>query len=174
MTFSFLGDEDNLADLVARISGSDRETFNSFGHLRVEPAFHNRLFLLYRPAGINKQNRHNKPDVLTTVKVHELVGSSRDGMLMKVEDLRTGEFQQLGYIPKRLFDYDVFMSVPSSLRLRWDARQTAQGVARSMAFAVLIKTKNRSDFYSYGNLYCETPNRLRALYPGFDLDLNFL
>ena len=38
-------------------------------------------------------------------------------------------------------------------------------VWRSLSFAVLIKTKNRSDFYSKGNTYLETPNTFKRLYP---------
>lgn len=75
-------------------------------------------------------------------------------------------------MPRRVFGYPIYMSVPAKLTLRWDGRLLRDGrVWRSLSFAVLVKTKNKSDFFSKGNTYIETPNRFRQLYPGVKLEL---
>ena len=69
-------------------------------------------------------------------------------------------------MPKRVFGYQIYMSVPPRLQLRWDARALPDGrIWRSMCLALLIKTRNRADFYSKDNTYCETVNSVRKLYP---------
>ncbi len=55
------------------------------------------------------------------------------------------------------------------MTLRWDARQISEDkVWRSLSFAVLIKARNKADFHSKGNVYCETPNVLRRFYPDLE------
>lgn len=168
MATPYLGDDENLADLVSRIPGSDREQYQSFGHLRVEAVFENRLFIVYKPTGLTREGLHRQPDVLTTVRVSDLWCESKEGACVGLEDLRTGATLRVGYIPTKLFGYNVFVSVPPIMRVRWDGRRAGGEVRRSLAFGLLIKAKNRADFYSAGNTYCETPNSFRALLPNAD------
>lgn len=172
MAYPYLSEEDNLADLNSRIPGSDRETFLNYGHLRIEPAFDRRLFVVFKPAGLTATGQHRDPEILTTIKVLSLRVDSVKGASCTITDQISGARTDLTYIPHRVFGYDLFMSVPPVLRLRWDAREHDQGIDRSLAYGLLIKTKNRSDFYSAGNTYIETPNRFRGLFPNADLRLN--
>lgn len=173
MAFHYLSDAENMAELISRIGEDDRPAFDEFGHTRIEAVFDNRLLIVYKPQGLDGKS-HKAPQILTTIKVRNFMGSSSAGSSVEIEDLKTGERQVITHVPARVFDYDLFMSVPPALRLRWDVRTEDNGrMVRSLSYAVLIKSKNRSDWYSFGVTYAETPNRFRELFPGVDPKLNY-
>lgn len=169
----FLGDEESMDQLVSKMHDeADREKYLKYGHRRLESGFDGRLLIIYSPQGLHASGRHRDPEIFTTVKVLGFEADSREGCRVRVEDLQTGDTQTIDYIPARLFGYDVFVSVPPFMRLRWDAKKKPPH-DRSMSYALLIKTKNRSDFHSAKNTYVDTPNALRKLYPDLDLQLRF-
>lgn len=173
VAFHYLSDAESMAELIGRIKEEDRPAFDEFGHTRIEAVFDNRLLIIYKPRGLDGKT-HKAPEILTTVKVRNYECSSAEGSSIEIEDLRTGERQVITHVPARVFNYDVFMSVPPALRLRWDVREEDNGrMVRSLSYAVLIKSKNRSDWYSFGVTYAETPNRFRELFPGVDPKLNY-
>jgi hypothetical protein len=173
VAFNYLSDADSMADLVDRIKEEDKVAFDTFGHMRIEAVFDNRLFVIYKPQGLDGKV-HKAPEIVTTIKVRNYECSSEDGSTVEIEDLRTGERQIITHIPARIFDYDLFMSIPPALRLRWDVRVSGDGKrVRSLSYAVLIKSKNRSDWYSFGVTYAETPNRFRELFPHCDPKINY-
>lgn len=173
MAFHYLSDAESMAELVSRINENDRPAFDAFGHIRIEAVFDNRLLIVYKPQGLDGKV-HKAPEVLTTIKVRNYECDSASGSSIEIEDLHTGERQVITHVPARVFNYDLFMSVPQALRLRWDVRSDGNGaLSRSLSYAVLIKTKNRSDWYSYGVTYAETPNRFRELFPDHDPKLNY-
>jgi hypothetical protein len=162
---NFLRDPDSDADLVSRMPETERAQYLRFGHLRIESAFAGRVFILYRPTGLNALNRHREPHVLSTLLLTDFMCDARTGSSAKLVDQSNGSTMMIGHQPRRIFEYDLFMAMPSRMLLRWDARAVEGKVLRSLSFAVLIKTKNKSDFYSAGNLYSETPNEFLKLYP---------
>lgn len=174
MAFHYLSEAESTADLVGRIKESDRPTFEDFGHTRIEAVFDGRLLVVYKPRGLEGNRTHKSPEVLTTLKVRSFACTSQGGPEIEIEDLTTGERQTITPIPARAFDYDLFLSVPPALRVRWDVRRDDGGrMVRSLAYAMLIKAKNRSDWYSYGVTYAETPNRFRELFPGAAAKINY-
>ena len=120
MAYPYLSEEDSLADLDSRITGDDRDVFKNYGHLRIEPAFDNRLFLIYKPTGLTREGRHRDPEILPTIKILRLDLNSREGAICTIADQSTGAKMDLGYIPRRVFHYNLFMAVPPILRLRWN------------------------------------------------------
>lgn len=169
---NFLSESANLEHLASLIPGNDRDLFNSFGHCQFEAAFKDRLFVLFQPSGLNPDNTHRAPEVLTMLKVLAFDAEAEYGAEVLIYDTQTGNEQWVGHTPARLFDYKVFMQVPPYLHLKWDAVRDRNGaVRRSLSFGLLIKTANRSDFYSAGNTYCLPPNKFRALYPDYNLRL---
>ena len=161
----FFSDEDNMADLVDQMPEEDRTRYGNYGHNRVEPAFVDRIFIVYQPSGLNAAKQHIDPKIVTTIRVLDFSADSRDGVVVRVRDEMFGDEQLITYIPKRLFKYQVFVSVPPRLTLRWDAHESEGYTYRSLSFALLIKTRNKSSFYSKNNHYIETPNKFRELYP---------
>lgn len=174
MSSAYLSDDANLLDLEAHIRGDDRAVFRAYGHLRIEAAFIGRLFVVYKPTGLNKSGAHKDPEVLTTLRVVDFRADADTGCQVRLSDLTSGEEMTVDHVPRRVFHYDLFMQVPPLLKLRWSARVVDGSVSRNLAFAVLVKTKNRSDFYSARNTYCETPNRFRDLFPRFDYQPQFI
>jgi hypothetical protein len=163
---TFFTDEANLAELVSHMPEDDRNRFNNYGHFRVEAVFIDRIFIVYKPTGLTTSGRHKPPEILTTVKVTDFSADARYGCKATLVDQEHGGQElQVTHVPRRVFNYPVYVSIPARLNLRWDARLVGDRVWRSLSFAFLIKTKNKSDFYSKGNVYFESPNRFRALYP---------
>lgn len=165
MSKDFFTDEQNLAELVSRMPEEDRQRFNNYGHFRVEAVFINRIFIVYRPTGLNAVGQHREPEILTTVKVVDFGVEVRDGCYAVIQDQQTGQELTVTHVPKKLFGYPIYISIPPRVTLRWDCRTVNGRPWRSLSFAMLIKTKNKSDFYSKGNTYVETPNEFKRLYP---------
>lgn len=169
MTTIFLEEDENFLDLASRVARSDLEDYESFKSLKKESAFDGRIFVVYKPRGLDARNRHRDPEILTTLRVLDFRAMSDHGAIVRIEDTTTGAVTELGYVPKRVFDYDLFMSVPPRMRLHWDARVVDGVMKRSMSYILLIKTKNRSDWFSAGVTYCETQRKINDLFP----DLHF-
>lgn len=166
MKKAFFTDDENLAELVSRLPEDLQKQFNGYGHFRVEAAFIDRVFIVYKPTGLNAAGRHKEPNILTMVKVIDFSVDPRDGCCAVVEDQTFKQQQTLTHVPRKLFNYPVFVSIPPRCTLRYDAKLVNERVWRSLSFAFLIKTKNKADFYSHGNLYLETPTSFKRLYPG--------
>ncbi len=154
-----------MADLVSHMPEEDRTRYGNYGHNRLEPAFVDRIFIVYQPSGLNAARQHIDPKILTTIRVLDFSIDSRDGAVVRVRDENFGDEQLITYIPKRLFKYQVFASVPPRLQLRWDVHAADGQRHRSLSFALLLKTRNKAEFYSKNNTYIETPNKFKELYP---------
>jgi hypothetical protein len=165
MASEFLTDEQNLAELVSHMAEDDQRRFNNFGHFRVEPAFIDRIFIVYKPMGLTPAGQHREPEILNLIKVIDFGLEPRNGCYAVLEDHTTRQQLTLTHVPKRVYGYPIYALVPPNLTLRWDARRVNERIWRSLSFALLIKTRNRSDFYSKGNTYIESPNKFRRLYP---------
>ncbi len=124
------------------------------------------MFIVYQPTGLTTNNRHKPPQVLNILKVVDFSVDPRHGCQVVIKEEQTNQELAIGHVPRRVYGYPIYMSVPAKLTVRWDGRVLEDGrVWRSLSFAVLIKSKNKADFYSKGNTYIETPNRLKQLYP---------
>lgn len=162
----FFTEEESMAELLSHMPEDDRHRYLKYGHRQIEGAFVGRVFIIYKPEGLTFSKAHRPPTVLTTVNIVDFMVDPREGARVIVEDMTTSERQTITYVPKKLFGYQVYVSVPPQLTLRWDARSASEDrVWRTLSFALLIKTKNKADFYSKGNHYIQTPNGFRRLYP---------
>jgi hypothetical protein len=169
----FFTDEQNLAELVSHMPEEDRARFLNWGHNRVEPVFLDRVFIVYKPTGLTPSNRHAPPEILNIIKVIDFGVEPRNGAYSVLKEQNTQQEMTLTHVPKRLFSYPIFVSLPAKLTLKWDGRMVNDRVWRSLSFAFLIKTKNKSAFYSKGNVYMETPNQLKKLYPDVTNQFSF-
>lgn len=170
----YLGDSESLLDLESRITGNDRDVYRAFRDLHVEVSFVSRLFIVYRPTGLTPEGRHKDPEILTTLKVLSFYLDDLGGAEAVITDLTTGEELTIGHIPQRLFGYDLFVSIPPAMRIRWDGRLVDGIVHRSLAFPILVKARNRSDYYSFGVTQATTPNKLRQLFPSLEFQLTYI
>lgn len=161
----FFSDEQNLAELVSHMPEEDQRRYSNYGHNRVEPTFLNRVFIVYKPTGLLPAGQHRQPEILNLLKIVDFSVDVNEGSFVVLKDHNTQQELRIGHVPRRVYEHPIYMAVPTKLQLKWDARMVGDRVWRSLSFALLIKTKNRSDFYSKGNTYLETPNRFKSLYP---------
>jgi hypothetical protein len=156
----YLTEEEIKADLIRQMPERERKSFGSFGHLRVEAIFKDRVFVVYRSNG-----KSSAPDILTTIRVQE-VHADNEGASTVLIDQGTGDTMRVAYQPERLFHYPIFVSLPLHMRIQFQARTTGESAwIGTLAFALLVKTKNKSDFHSAGNVYVETPNDFKTKFP---------
>jgi hypothetical protein len=175
MPSRFFSDQENNADLLQYMPEEERERYLRFGHNRIEAAFQDRKFIVYQPTGLMSNGQHREPNILATLTVSDFEVGHQNGASATLSDLEAGGSPSLKitHVPRRVFNYPVYIAIPTNLTLRWDAREVNDRVWRSLSFAVLIKTKNRADFYSKGNTYMETPNKFRKLYPAVTGEFKF-
>lgn len=162
----------NVANLLEQVAPDDHEDLKSMQGVRTETGFSGRIFIVYRPTGLKANGTHRAPDVLTQVRLtHFSIDTS--GARLTVVDVFTGETMVLGYVPKRLFHYPAFISIPPFVKIRSDARDTPQGVQRSLSYGVVIRTRNRADNVSAGVVYLATPNDFRNTFPEYPLTIQY-
>src|SRR5688572_10959321 len=132
----------------------DQRRFKSYGHNRIEAAFVNRVFIVYKATGLSAPGRHKDPEILSLVKVVDFNDNARNDGVVTLEENNQNQQLQVGHVPHKLFNFPIYVSVPSRMELKWDARRLEDGrVWRTLSFAMLVKTKNRSNFYSIANTY---------------------
>jgi len=174
MSEAYLGDSESLKDLENRMDSPDRELYQSFKHMKVNSAFYGRIYVVYSPSGLNSDGTHRTPRIHGQVKITDFNCKIRTGCEIEFEDMATGETMLVRHIPRRLFNYDVFVAAPPFSRLRFDARRDGDVIRRSLAFGCLIKQRTRSDFYSSGATMADTPNDFERLYPQESLPLQYI
>ncbi len=180
MSYIFQDEGSSTLDLNARINPEHQAKFAKFGHLQIQGAFIDRLYIIYKSNGLKDRavegfggdsfgfKKANMPTILATLKVIDFECDEENGCSFTLQDTETLEEVVVGHIPTRLFDFDVFMSIPAHCKVKWDLRTDTKSKtsSRSLSFAVLVKTANRADFHSEGNTYCCTPNEFAGLFPG--------
>ncbi len=165
MNNNYLSEPASLEDLFNRMMSPDREVCETYQHLKVEQCFIDRIFIVYKPTGLNAENTHREPAILTQVKVTAFRVDATTGAELDLEDMTTHQVMTVTYIPKRLFHYDAFVGVPPKQRLHWDAQLIRGATKRSMGFYLMLKVRTKANFYSSGATAVETPSNFRALYP---------
>jgi hypothetical protein len=121
---NFLRDPDSDADLVSRMPETERAQYLRFGHLRIESAFAGRIFILYKPTGLNALRQHREPHVISSLLITDFLSDAKAGSSAKLVDQTNGATMMVGHVPRRIFDYELFMAMPSRMLLRWDAPYT--------------------------------------------------
>ena len=159
MSRTFLSQSNNLADLIASIElPSDRALFRELRYLKLEAGFRDRFLIVFRATA-------NIPEVLGVVKILGFTTTEEVGSVCSMELVGTGERITVSHVPTRIFKFDVFVFCPTIQTTRFDARRASEGVVRSLAFPLLIKTKDKGEPYMPGLTYCATPNQFRRWWP---------
>lgn len=165
----FISESENLASLVSKMGVNNAQEYKSYGHLRIEAAFDDRVFIVYQPRGPRPGRPltdQKEPTVLSTVRVTGLSTDIRNGATARLYDEASGAEMTVGYVPKKLFNYPIFIALPSDMSLKLGGQKREDNsIHHSFTFAFLLKTRNRSDFYSTSNIYVETPEKFLKLFP---------
>lgn len=173
----YLSEKENLADLVSRMPADEAEAYQRPGHLKIEAGFKDRIFIVYKARGLRngktKATDQLEPQVLTTIKVLSLTTNLQNGSQAVLLDETTGQEMTVRHIPKRLFNYPVFISLPADMRISLGGLRKPDGVQRSVSFALLIKSADRADMLTEGNVYIETPKTFKKLFPAVTGEFTF-
>lgn len=166
---NFLNESETLDSLLAKMKPEDSAEYKRYGHLRREAAFEDRVFIVYQPRGVRSNyseiTDQKEPIVLSTVRVTGLTTDIKNGAQVRLYNEATGSEMTVGYTPKKLFNYPIYISLPADMNLKLGGQRKGDTVNHSFTFVMLIKSRNRSDFYSVTNTYMETPDRFRKLFP---------
>ena len=81
--------------------------------------------------------------------------------------------QTLTVMPSKLFDFPIYASVPCSFALRHNVAVIGKDLQRFDSSAILyVKTRNKAEFHSRGNIYVESAKHLMGLFPGVAMNLD--
>jgi hypothetical protein len=164
----FLTADESLAELITHMPTAEAAEYIDFKHMKVEAAYADCIFIVYQPSGRRSGAKNlidqKPPKILGMIKVKWLQVDKLGAQALIVDE-QSGQEMYVRHIPKRLFHYPIFISLPSEMTLRYAGQRREENVVRDLSFAFLIKTRNRSDFYSTVNTYMETPSNFKKLYP---------
>ena len=162
---------ESLQKLLSKMPPEDRLMFEEFGrgkptgHFRVEPVFIDRVFYMYQCSGKDRFGKQLPPKVCGLFRVINLHFTLDQGFAVTLLDELSNTKQVIGHKPTKLLGKPVFVSVPNSFTVRWNLLEVDGKETWDAALVLYIKCGNKSDFFSKGNYYLETPARMRSLYP---------
>ena len=157
--------------LVNRMTPEDKELYETFGrgkptgHTRIEIMFIDRVLYVYECMGRGADQAQRPPKVLATVRVINFYHTLDRGSEIVVLNEVTNEKQTIGHMPVKLFGFPVFVSIPCSFTMRWNLINVNGCDQWDSSWAVYVKAANKSEFFSKGNVYVESPKTMRMLYP---------
>lgn len=151
----FLDDRESLEAIVATLPKEEFDVYQSFGALTLESAFQGRRFVCY-------QLDKGRPTRLLTVTTGEFWVHSQDGAFAAVSGM---PHPQLGTLPQKVPDHDIFLQIPQNFILKWKGKTTPKGLQFAPHYAVLIKTRSREHLQVDGHSYCVTLNKFRERFP---------
>lgn len=150
----FLTDEENENISVGNMTVEDQQVYWNYGHKWIESAYVGRTFVLYR-AGRSKEDF----EIVNLFDVTFFRIDPQHGGRVKITNRKTGEEMEVGFTPKRLFNYSVFVHVPGKQVVRLDRLLSDDGVVdmERISFGLVFKTRNHPRFHNKGNMYITTP-----------------
>lgn len=166
--FQILDERTSTDLLISRLPESLQKEYDKYGHRKAETVFLERIFYVYRATG-QSAGVNNDPAVIARIRVINFRYSVETGFLVDLSNDTTHEKQTVTVNPSKLFTYPIFVHVPCSFTIRHNAVLDPRGSLKNFdASAILyVKTRNKADFCSKGNIYLETPRRMQELFPGF-------
>ena len=158
--------------LASQIREQDKALFDSFSYCRMDGAFVNRVFIVYKAKGRDKFGDPVPPVILTTFKVVDFSVHPEFGSETLVQDTASLDETWVGHTPERMFGYDIFMQTPPDLHVQWAAKELGRDVRHTLIFGLILKTKTKAERCTDGETFCLTPKRFKSLYPNVMFDLN--
>lgn len=175
MARQYLEQRDNLDDLVERMPNHAKSRYKMMRNLRVDSAFLDRIYIIYKHPELDVTGIQKKPQILGAIKVTGFRLDAGHGASLTFMDVATGDEQTVGYVPQQIFDWDCFLSVAPESMIKWDAwdswddTEEATVRRRSMSFGVLIKSACRTETPIVGATLIDTFNGFRKSFPQVDI-----
>lgn len=144
----FRSPEDHFEQIVKQLSPEQRSLFNSYTHVRVEAAFRDRHFVVYRMQG-------GLPQIIDRIAVQSFSFDLQLGSSCVLYSHATQRCETIRYVPTQPFGYEFFLCLPVSGKIRWAVTDTDP--AGSYSFNLVVKVRSRRHLREAGIVYCETP-----------------
>jgi len=156
-------------EIVGMMPDNQAKEFDKLTYMKIEMCFKGRVFIVYSPRGMRpgqtKLGEQKSPRILTTIKVVDLAVSLEEGSKMTLLDETTGQEIYVRHVPRKLFNYPIYVSLPAEMTLRiTEKRRTGERLG-DITFPMLSKTGNKPETYTVDNVYLDTPNKFKELYP---------
>jgi hypothetical protein len=152
---------DRAAHLLSCMPEDDARRYERFGHLQYVVGFVERIFVVYKMA----KDSTDCPTLLSKLRVMTIKVDHRLGLTCLLRDEDGSSEMVVTHVPQRVFRYPLYISIAADTGLRWRARVVNGREQCDVSFGLLVKAKNKADFRSVGNVYMETPNNYRRLFP---------
>lgn len=149
MSIGFLTPEDFYKFLADGIDEGSKELLAGMKHTRIEAAYRNRKFIVYKMNG----REHEK---LATLAVLDFLCDDEVGCSTQIEWLeRPGDVITIGYEPVQLWDFPIFVHLPVNQKVRWSAKEDNPD-DRSLSFLMVLRTQTRRHLRERDAVYMET------------------
>lgn len=167
--YEVLNEHSSFERILARLPEEEQDAFRKLNHNQYQTAFIDRVFYLYRCMGKDKNDAQRPPEVLALARVMNFSFDLERGFVVSVLDEMSNVKQALTVIPQKLFGFEVMVRVPTSFSLRCNMLQSADGQEKlDHSAGLYVKTRNKPEFFSRGNVYLLTPPEMAQLYPAQD------
>ncbi len=144
----FMTPGEHFDKLVLQLNDADRERYQAMTHSRAEVGYRNRNFVVYEVV-------RREPVVIDNIKVLDFMADDQIGATCELRSEELGKTITVGYLPERLFGYNVFIHLPLHSKIRWSTTPDDPR-GGNLAFDLVIRTKSRYHLRERGITYFET------------------
>lgn len=149
MSSGFLTPEDFSTYLADRIDDNSKQILSTMRHTRVEAAYTNRKFVVYKMVA-------GAPSKIATLCVLDFLCDDEVGCSAQIEWMDSDlDPVTIGYAPTQLWDLPIFVHLPVNQKVRWSARED-NPEDQSLSFLVVVRTQTRRNLRENGAIYMET------------------
>lgn len=165
---SFLTQQENVADLTARIAPGDLPLYSSLRYIYSDAAFFNRRFVIVKTHGVHGNGEPIKPTIEGSIRVIDFKCDHETGSHLTLMNESSSRTLQVGHVPIRLFRFPLFVSVPVYQGVKWEAKelQGSGNLVRRLVFGICFKQMSNVKFYEPNAVAILTPNEYRKHFGG--------
>ncbi len=156
-TRTFLDDPESFDAIIDTMPAREQKEYRSYTALSLEAVFPNRVMVVYTLSGGKPLN----PELL---KFGDISVTRIRGPVFELECL--GKQFEIGLMPTRWKDRDVFLHVPQNFVFKWKGKKTTDSRTQFVPhYAVLIKTRSKEHLQVDQHTYCVTLNKFSERFP---------
>lgn len=155
---------------AAKLRGKDLEAWQTFGHTQRHVCFLNRKMVAYESQGVTTNKHMKEPKILAVATVTSIRADIYNGIFVTLEDSK-GNFLpcEIGPVPTRLFNLDLFMWVSHNCDLKFNLREVSgTHFTSEVTFAMVSKMRSAHKWNNKGNVYLSDLNKFKSDFAKFD------
>lgn len=134
--------------VLEQMDDDDQELYRELRFAKCTPTRVGEVFVLF-------EYSNGKPVELDRLRITNFTADPQRGVRIVMVSEIYGETVEIGFEPKRLFDYDVFVHSPLSPHLSWQFASDTSDKG-FMVFPLVIKTRHKPSFQKRPGEYFDT------------------